>query len=428
MEIKGAEKITGTIEIPGDKSISHRSAILSAMTSQKVIIRNFLFSEDCLSTLEVLKKLQIKIIIENQSITVYGRGMDGLSEPDDILYVGNSGTTIRLISGLLAAAPFMSVLNGDSSINRRPMDRIIEPLRQMGAAIYGRNNNRFAPLVIMGGKKLMAKQFNIPVASAQVKSCLLIAALNCKGTTEISQPAVSRDHTERMLQYFGADIKFDGQHSEIDSGSQIRGKDIFVPGDISSAAYFIVACLILDDSHIALRDVGINQTRSYFLKILMDMGADIRIKNKRTLNNEPVADIEVFSSKLQAIPIDKENIPNIIDEIPILCVAASKARGKTAITGAGELRHKESDRINAVYSQFLKMGVDISQEPDGLTIKGDPDFRPAYARLKSFGDHRIAMSCAILSLLGKEEAVIDDTGCINTSFPGFFDKLNKHIR
>jgi len=428
MEIKRAQKIEGTIDIPGDKSISHRGAILAAITSQTVRIDNFLFSQDCLHTLEVLKKLGVKINIENQSVIVHGKGLQGLSEPHDILYVGNSGTTIRLLSGLLAGVPFMSVLSGDHSINRRPMDRIIIPLKQMGTCIYGRADNHFAPLVIMGKDRLAGGHLNIPVASAQVKSCLLLAALSAEGYTRISQPAVSRDHTERMLEYFGADIQYDGQQSELNPRKKILGRDLFIPADISSAAYFIVACLILKDSHILLKNIGINETRSYILNILSSMGADIRVKNKRMVNNEPLADLEVFSSPLKAVEIPPGQIPNIIDEIPVLCAAAAKAEGKTIIKGAGELRHKESDRIAALYSQFLKLGINIAPQPDGLIIEGNPGLQPKSAQLSSFGDHRIAMAQSVLALLASGPVTINDADCVSTSFPNFFEILNKHTR
>ncbi len=426
MYLEGANSINGHISIPSDKSISHRSAIISSLTRQKVNIRNFLFSEDCLHTLEVLKKLGVSINKGQDTLSIQGAGLEGLKEPEDILYVGNSGTTLRLMSGVLAAKGFLSVLSGDSSINRRPMARIIGPLAMMGANIFARGNNTMPPLAIMGTNALEGKIFEIPVASAQVKSCLCLAGINAAGKTEIMQPAVSRDHTERMLQFFGADIVYDGKHTVI-RPSEIKGKDIFVPGDVSSAAYFIIACLILGHSHILLKDIGINPTRIHFLDILKNMGAKIEIKNIRELNNEPIADIHCYSSNLYATRIDKRFIPNIIDEIPVLCVAAAKARGETIIGGARELRYKESDRIRAICTQFSKMGVNIQEREDGLLIRGNPCFKAEGTEIDSFGDHRIAMSCAILSLLGKGKVYIKNSRCVNTSFPQFFDILRKHV-
>jgi len=426
MQISGVNSINGHIDIPADKSISHRSAIIGSLTHQKVNIENFLFADDCIKTLEVLKKTGVKIETGANTVTVFGRGVEGLTEPDDILYVGNSGTTLRLMAGILAGTGFMSILSGDSSINRRPMARIIEPLNDMGATIYARGKNTLPPLAIIGAGRLKGGKFEIPLASAQVKSCLCLAGVNAEGKTEIIQPAVSRDHTERMLQFFGADITYDGQHTVI-GPSELKGRDLFVPGDISSAAYFITACLILKDSHILLRDIGINQTRSYFLEILKNMGGRIEVKNIREYNNEPVADIECFSSSLSAVSIESQFIPNIIDEIPILCVAAAKAEGRTIIEGARELRYKESDRIQAIYTQFSKLGAKIEQREDGLAIEGDRNLKPCSADIESFGDHRIAMSCAILSLAGKGRVTINNAECVNTSFPAFFDILRKHV-
>ena len=341
MEIYGAGSLKGEIKIPGDKSISHRSAIISSLTKNNVLIENFLFCQDCIKTIEVLRKLGVKAERIEGNLIVSGGGIKSLREPFEILDVGNSGTTIRIISGVLAATDFMSVLSGDMSINSRPMKRIIEPLERMGARINGSENNTRAPIVIFGNPDLMGKKFNLKVSSAQVKSSILLAALNARGSTEITQPEVSRDHTERMLEYLGADITYNGKYVKIKPGKKLSAKKIYIPGDISSAAFFIVAALILKHSRITIKDVGINPTRSYFLEILKKMGGNIFIKNERVFNNEPVADIEVYYSKLKAIKIGKEKMPCIIDEIPILCVAAAVAEGETIISGAEELRYKE---------------------------------------------------------------------------------------
>jgi 3-phosphoshikimate 1-carboxyvinyltransferase len=425
MEIHGARSLKGEIKIPGDKSISHRSVIISSLINNNVVIKNFLFCQDCIKTIDVLNKLGVKIEKIDGNLIVYGKGIKNFSEPDEILDVGNSGTTIRIMSGVLSATNFMSVLSGDSSINDRPMKRIIEPLLEMGAKINGRENNSRAPIVIFGNPNLKGKIFKLKVPSAQVKSSILMAALNAEGTTEIIQPEVSRDHTERMLQYFGADITYDGKYTKLKPGKELIAKNIYVPGDISSAAFFIVATLILKDSHTIMRDIGMNPTRSYFIEILKKMGGKIIIKNQRIINNEPVVDIETFSSNLNSIKIDKDKIPNIIDEIPILCVAATVAKGKTVIRGAEELRYKESDRIRSIVSQFKKLKVNIEEKEDGMIIEGDVNFKTGEEMVDSFGDHRIAMSLSILALLSIGKVTILDSECINTSFPGFKYNLKK---
>ena len=427
MEINGANSINGEIGIPGDKSISHRSAIISSITKGTIIIKNYLFSRDCINTLEVLKKLGVKIEKLEDNLIIHGRGIEGFNEPVDILYVGNSGTTLRLMSGILPATNFMSILSGDSSINNRPMARIIEPLKEMGAQVYGREKNSKAPIVIFGSKKLKGRTFNMSISSAQVKSCIALAGLFADSETEIIQPEVSRDHTERMLEFFGANITFDGRHTKIVPDKKLKGKNLFIPGDISSAAYFIVASLILKNSRIYIRDVGVNPTRCYFLKLIEKMGARIKITNKRIINNEPIADIESASSMLSGLIIDKKFVPNIIDEIPILCVAAAFADGKTEISGAEELRFKESNRISAVASQFKKAGVDIEEKDDGFVIYGNRKLEISEGSFESFRDHRIAMSLAILGLRAKNKIKIMDSDYIDTSFPSFKYELKKSL-
>lgn len=425
MEIQGIRSLNGEIKVPGDKSISHRSAIISSITGQNVIIENYLFSQDCINTIEVLRDLGVKIEKTDNDLVIHGAKITDLAEPSGVLEVGNSGTSIRLMAGVLASTGFMSVISGDHSINNRPMKRIIDPLRSMGAAVFGRENNTKAPLVIFGKSNLKGKRFDLTLSSAQVKSCLLLAAINADGVTEIIQPEISRDHTERMLQYFDADIEFDGKYTRLDPAKKLVAKNIYIPGDISSAAFLIVATLILKGSHTIIRDVGINPTRSYFLEILKNMGANIEIKNKRTISNEPIADIETFSSDLFSVKIEKEWIPNIIDEIPVLAAAAAVASGKTIIEGAGELRNKESDRISSLCTQLKKIGVDIREKKDGFEIIGNNENRITGGTVESMGDHRIAMSLAILSLLSKNKTIILDSGCIDTSFPGFKYILKK---
>jgi 3-phosphoshikimate 1-carboxyvinyltransferase len=428
MEISGANNITGEFKIPGDKSISHRSVIIASTVSNDVVIENFLFSEDCINTINVLEKVGVKIEKINGNLIVRGKGIRNFKEPEEILEVGNSGSTMRLVSGVLCATNFLSILSGDRSINNRPMRRIIEPLTKMGAKIYGRADDTKAPLVIFGNPELTGKKHEISISSAQVKSCIMLAALNARGGTEIMQPEISRDHTERMLEYFGAKIIYNGKYTKITPGNVLKGKNIYIPGDISSAAFFIVACLILRGSHIIIKDVGINPTRCYFLEILKKMGAKIKIKNVRTISNEPLADIETFYSELSAVVIEKEKIPNIIDEIPILCVAASAADGTTIIKEAGELRHKESDRISSIISQFKKLGVNIMEKDNSIIINGGKNLKVKGGVVDSFGDHRIAMSLAVLSLLSKDKVRILDSECINTSFPDFKYLLKKALK
>jgi 3-phosphoshikimate 1-carboxyvinyltransferase len=427
MDIHGAKSLKGEIKIPGDKSISHRSAIISSMVKKNVLIENFLFCKDCIKTIDVLRKLGVKVERIESNLVVFGRGIKNYKEPAEILDVGNSGTTIRMMSGVLSATNFMSVLSGDDSINNRPMERVIKPLSRMGAVINGRENNTKAPIVVFGNPHLEGRKFNLKVSSAQVKSSILLAALNAKGPTEINQPQISRDHTERMLEYLGADISYSGKYVKLKPGRDLTASKIYIPGDISSAAYFIVGALILKHSHIIVKDVGINPTRSYFLEILKKMGGNIHIKNKRVFNKEPVADIEVFSSDLGSAKIVKEKIPCIIDEIPILCVAAASAKGETVIKGAEELRFKESDRIKSIVSQFKKLKVDIEEKNDGMVVRGSNDFKAGEGTVESFSDHRIAMSLSILSLLSEGKVTILNSDCIGTSFPSFKYILKKLI-
>ena len=427
MEINAVSKINGEIAVPGDKSISHRAAIISSISGRNVVISNFLFSDDCINTVEILKKLGVNAEKIDRNLIIQGKRIESLKEPEEILYVGNSGTTIRILAGMLSATGFVSVLTGDLSINNRPMERIIRPLSEMGATIYGRDNNTRAPLIILGNKNLKGKSFNLDISSAQVKSSILLAALSAEGTTEIIQPEISRDHTERMLEYFGADIEYTGKYTKISPGNTLEGRDIFVPGDISSAAYFIVAALILKDSSIIIRNVGINPTRSYCIEILKSMGARVEIDNKRSVNNEPLGDIKASSSVLHAIEIDRKCMANIIDEIPVLAVAAAFAEGKTVISGAGELRFKESDRIKSITSQFTKLGVDIREKEDGMVINGNRNLKIKDSTVDGMNDHRIGMSLAILGLRSTGTINITGSEYIDTSFPGFKYELRKAI-
>ncbi|MDP2276817.1 MAG: 3-phosphoshikimate 1-carboxyvinyltransferase, partial [Nitrospirota bacterium] len=361
----------------------------------------------------------------NSELIIHGNGIHGLKEPDNLIDCGNSGTTIRLLSGVLSGNPFLSVLTGDSSLRSRPMGRVITPLRQMGADIMARDNDRYPPIAVRG-RKLKAIKYDMPVVSAQVKSALLLAGLYADGETEISEPIKSRDHTERMLKSMGAGIEVDGLTIRIQGfkGSRVQGLspiDIIVPGDFSSAAFFIVAALLIPDSDITIKGVGINSTRTGLLDVLKSMGAEIELTNTRDAG-EPVADIHCKGGKgLKAVNITKGHIPALIDEFPILCIAAAQADGVTTIRGAEELRVKESDRIKAMATEMIKMGVEAEELSDGISIKGNANLKGA--SIDSYGDHRIAMAFSIAALLAKGTTTIKGTSVVNISFPKFFEIL-----
>lgn len=418
-------KLRGNIYVPGDKSISHRSLILGSIAQGETRIYNFLNSLDCLKTLECMQALGVKIELdENNSVKIKGKGLYGLQEAKGILDVGNSGTTIRLLTGLLGGQSFYSVLSGDDSIRRRPMKRVIEPLRLMGADIWGRKDGQFAPLSIRGNK-LNPLHYTLPVASAQVKTALLLAGLYTIGETVVKEPLPTRDHTERMLEIMQADIKISPSEIKVMGGKELKGTDIFVPGDISSAAYFIAAASILKDSQIIIKQVGINPTRTGIIEILKKMGAKINILNYRTKSNEPRADLMIEYSKLKGVEIKKGNVPFLIDELPLIAVMATQAQGKTVVSGAKELRVKETDRIKAIVSELKKMGADIKEREDGFRVNGPTKLQGAVC--KSYNDHRIVMSLAVAALLAEGKTVIKNSECIDISFPEFEKILQKMI-
>jgi 3-phosphoshikimate 1-carboxyvinyltransferase len=410
------------METPPDKSISHRAIILSSLAEGRSVIRNFLQAEDPLSTLNAF--IQMGVDIENRpeenEIIINGKGLRGLKEPEGIIDCGNSGTTMRLLSGVLAGQPFTSTLTGDKFLLKRPMQRIITPLTAMGAEISSEGGH--PPLNIKGGN-LNAIQYNSPVASAQVKSAVLLAGLYCDGITTVIEPGRSRDHTERMLKAHGAEITTKGLEVSIKGGAALGPQDITVPGDLSSSAFFITAGLIIPYSGILIKNTGINPTRTGMIDVLKKMGADIMFENTREVSGEPVADIYVRHSKLSGINIDGDMVLRAIDEFPILCVAAAKAKGRTIITGAHELRVKESDRIAAMASELKKMGVTVEELEDGIIIEGKEELNAA--DMESHGDHRIAMSMIIAGLTAKGETTVGDTDCVNTSFPQFMEILEK---
>lgn len=404
--------------------------MFSSLAQGRSVVRNFLHAEDPLRTLEAFRNMGIQIEsgVRSQELTaqgneliIHGKGLQGLSKPKDIIDCGNSGTTMRLLCGVLAGQPFSTTLTGDSSLIRRPMKRVIDPLTRMGA-VFESEKDGYPPLRIIGSS-LKPITYNSPVASAQVKSAILLAGLYCDGETTYVEPGKSRDHTERMLKASGADINIRDLQVSIKGRPALRPFDIEVPADLSSAAFFIVAGVIVPGSEILLKNIGTNPTRTGLLDILNEMGADIRLENKREVSGEPVADIYVRHSGLKGIDIGGKMVLKAIDEFPVLCVAAAKAEGVTTITGAGELRVKESDRIASMSSELKKMGVNVEELDDGLIIHGREDLRPAV--VQCYNDHRIAMSMIIAGLTADGLTTVENTECVNTSFPGFTDMLGK---
>ncbi|HZK56734.1 MAG TPA: 3-phosphoshikimate 1-carboxyvinyltransferase [Clostridia bacterium] len=421
MPIKPIKRIRQSITVPGDKSISHRAIMLSSIAEGESKIRNFLMGDDCLRTIECFRKMQVPIEIAEDKIKVKGVGLKGLKKPDATLDVGNSGTTIRLICGILAGQNFDCKITGDNSIQNRPMDRIIIPLRQMGSVIDSTKKEGYAPLRIQGSK-LTAINYNMPVASAQVKSAILLAGIYAMGTTSISEIQRSRDHTERMLNYMGANIKQDGLSIFSSPPDRLYAREIYVPGDISSAAFFMVLGAMAKDAEILIEDVGLNPTRTGIIDVLKLMGANIKISNKRILNGEPVGDIYITDSDLKGIEIDGNIIPRLIDEIPVIAVAAALAEGVTVVRNAEELKIKESNRIETIVTELKKIGTDIEETDDGMIVRGKKSLRGG--TVESHNDHRIAMALSIAGLLSKEGVTINNPHCVDISFPDFFNILD----
>jgi len=420
---KSPGPLSGIVKVAGDKSISHRAVMLGALAKGKTTIENFLAGQDCLATVKCLRALGVHIegFDAKGRVEVYGRGLRGLKEPENVLDAGNSGTTARLMLGILAGQDFFSVITGDDSLRYRPMGRVTKPLKKMGAHLEGRKGGEFAPIAVTGGN-LKPIVFRSPVASAQVKSAVLLAGLYAKGETRVIEPYRSRDHTERMLQYFGVDIKVEGTSVRVKGQPELRGSKIYVPGDISSAAYFLVAGAAVPGSDVTVLNVGINPTRSGVLEVLKQMGARINIFNRRQLCGEPVADIRIQGGCLKGVKIGGEMIPRLIDEIPVLAVAAAVAEGDTVIEDAGELKVKETNRLEAVAGELSRMGARVKLLDDGLIISGIKNLKGSIC--ESRGDHRMAMSLAVAGLLAEGETVVKDAGCVDISFPGFFDVLN----
>ena len=420
--------LKGTLTVPGDKSISHRAIMFGALAEGTTTVHGFLKGADCLSTIDCFRRMGITIEEIDDTICVHGKGLHGLSESIQILDVGNSGTTTRLISGILAGQTFPSVLSGDASLNTRPMKRIMTPLHMMGADIESCKENGCAPLVIKG-KPLKAIRYNSPVASAQVKSCVLLAGLYADGETSVTEPALSRDHTERMLRSFGADIRSEGCTCTITPPETLHAEPIEVPGDISSAAFFIVAGLITPDSEILIQNVGINPTRAGILNVCKAMGANITLVNEREEGGEPVADLLVRSSELNGTAIEGDIIPTLIDELPVIALMACFAKGETIIRDAHELRVKESDRIEIVSRNLKAMGADVIPTDDGFIVNSTfgKEQIPALhgADIECSLDHRIAMTFSVAGINADGETRILDSDCVDVSYPGFFAEIER---
>ena len=409
--------MSGSIRVPGDKSISHRSIILSSIAQGSSHITGFLQGEDSLNTLRAFQAMGVSIERDEDKLMVSGVGLHGLQKPEGVLDMGNSGTAMRLLLGLLAGQSFDTTLSGDASLSMRPMNRVIQPLQEMNALIDSQAGG-LAPLRVHARSGLKAIDYHMPIASAQVKSCLLLAALYADGETTIEQPAPSRDHTERMLRSFGCEVSSDGLKLKIRGGQTLYSTEIDIPGDISSAAFFLVATSIAANSEITLRHVGINPTRTGVIQILNLMGADISLLNQREVGGEPVADIRVRSTTLKGIEIPEALVPLSIDEFPVLFVAAACALGETVLSGAQELRVKESDRIEVMAAGLKTLGIEVEVKPDGIIIQGG-SMRGGV--VDAHGDHRIAMAFSVASLRASGVISIRDCANVNTSFPGFVD-------
>ncbi|MEH7114431.1 3-phosphoshikimate 1-carboxyvinyltransferase [Neobacillus niacini] len=413
--------LKGVIEIPGDKSISHRSVMFGSIAKGVTRVTNFLPGDDCLSTISCFRKLGVVIEENEQELTIYGNGFEGLKEPNELLDVGNSGTTIRLLLGILAGRPFFSSLIGDHSIGKRPMTRVTEPLKMMGAQIDGRKNGEFTPLSIRGGH-LNPIHYKMPVASAQVKSALILAGMQAEGETTIIEKAESRDHTERMIRKFGGEIHKDNRTITVKGGQKLIASDILVPGDISSAAFFLVAGALVPDSEIILKNVGLNPSRTGIIEIMNKMGANLEIHQNEADAFEPTGDLTIKTSSLKGTVIEGDVIPRLIDEIPIIALLATQAEGKTIIKDASELKVKETNRIDTVVNELTKLGATIEATEDGMVIHGGSIL--SGGTVSSHGDHRIGMMLAIASLLCKDQVKLEDPEAISVSYPNFFNHLN----
>ena len=418
MVIQKIKKAVGQIKVPGDKSISHRAVMLGSLANGVTEISGFLKGADCLSTIDCFRKMGIDIDINGENVTVHGNGLRGLKKPDEMLYTGNSGTTTRLLCGILAGQNFDTSITGDASIQKRPMGRVVKPLSMMGAKI----ENEYCPLYITG-TKLHGIDYKMPVASAQVKTAIILAGLYADGETVIHEIEKSRDHTELMLSAMGADLTVDNLDITVKPTNDLTAVNVDVPSDISSAAFFLVLGAIMPNSQITVTNVGINPTRTGIINVLKDMGADITLENVHTSAGETVANITVRSSSLKGTTVGGDIIPRLIDELPIIAVAAVFADGQTVIKDAQELKVKETNRIRAVVDEFNKCGIDITETDDGMIINGGKSIHGA--DFKTYGDHRMAMSLTVLAQLADSESTLDDSDCACVSYPTFFDDFYK---
>lgn len=420
MKLAYSGPIRGEISVPGDKSISHRAVMFGALAKGTTEVTHFLQGADCLSTIDCFRRMGIDIENTPSRILIHGKGLRGLSAPSSALDVGNSGTTLRLISGILSGQDFKVLLDGDASIRRRPMKRIMTPLSMMGAKIGSLKGNGCAPLHIKG-QALHAIHYQSPVASAQVKSCVLLAGLYADGTTRVTEPALSRNHTELMLHFFGVQVHSEGTTASIQPSPALEGRFIQVPGDISSAAYFIAAALLIPGSEVLIRNVGVNPTRDGILRVCQAMGADITRLNERSDSGEPTADLLVRHSSLKGTVIEGDLIPTLIDELPVIAVMAALAKGTTVIRDAAELKVKESDRIQVMTENLTRMGARVEATEDGMIIHGGSSLQGAI--IDSHQDHRVAMSFAVAALAAEGETEIRDAECVSISYPGFYQDL-----
>lgn len=434
LTITPGRPLRGTTTVPGDKSLTHRAIILTALAEGTSTIAGYCQGEDCLNTMRAFQALGIPITQTPTELTVCGKGFWGLSEPSGPIDCGNSGTGIRLLTGLLAGQDFFSVLTGDESIRRRPMGRVVKPLREMGAVIGGRKGGELAPLAITGAG-LHGIEYTSSVASAQVKSALLLAGLFAKGQTRYKEPSLSRDHTERMFQFFGIPLVRDEEVLVLQGRPSVGwgGVHVTIPGDFSAAAFFIVGATIVEESDVTIYNVGMNPTRTGLIEVMRKMGADIQVLGLREAAGEPVGDLRVKSSALKGVTIGHDLIPKTIDEFPALCVAAAVAEGDTVISGAEELRVKESDRIATMSRELKSMGALIEERPDGMVIRGlgrggESGRLKASGKAQSHGDHRVAMALAIGGLTAEQGMTIADTSCVDTSFPNFEQVLVDLLR
>ena len=425
---KRVSRVKGELRVPSDKSISHRAVIIGALARGKTTVHDWLRSEDTLATLNMVRMLGVEVYDSGSVLEIEGKNYL-FEEPTDILDARNSGTTARLMLGVLSTQPFFSALTGDESLRGRPMLRVVDPLRSMGATIDGREQGNKLPVAVRGGKLRGISFFN-KKASAQVKSSILLAGLKAEGITEVVEPVMSRDHTEKMLSFFGAEIvsipEEKGHIVKLRGGQELRGSEVYCPADPSSAAFFCALALLTEGGELVLRDVLVNPTRDGFYRKLRDMGAELSYENQREISGEPIADIVVRGSKrLKAVKVDAEEIPVMIDEIPVLAVVMALAEGKSSVRGAKELRVKESDRIRAIVENLRAMGVKVEEYEDGFDIEGTDRLKGAH--IKTFGDHRIAMAFTVAGLLADGRTIIDDVECVNISYPNFLRDIDSVV-